>query len=91
MRFLLTAAAALSSVLATDALASAFEPIDFDVTKALLEQGVDVATIPGLARLASFSSPAACSIAVSLRLSYAARLAPMLITQPVLCSRAYFR
>ncbi|USP77739.1 uncharacterized protein yc1106_05013 [Curvularia clavata] len=65
MRFLLTAAAALSSVLATDALASAFEPIDFDVTKALLEQGVDVATIPGLARLASFSSPAACSIACS--------------------------
>lgn len=80
MRFVLPVVAALSSALTTDVLASTIEPIDFDVTKALLDQGVDVTAIPGLAELARSSSRTACSIAVSLpSVSLAAYLAPMLI------------
>lgn len=43
-----------------------FENADFNVTEALLKQGVDVSTLPELAGLATRSSDQACSIAVRL-------------------------
>ncbi|PVH92431.1 FAD binding domain-containing protein [Periconia macrospinosa] len=44
---------------------STFEPSNFNVTKALLENGVNVSSIPGLEGLVQRSSPSACSIACS--------------------------
>jgi hypothetical protein len=61
----LTVAASISAF-ATGVLGSTFEPADFNVTEALLNDGVDVTAIPGLAGLAERSSSGACSIAVSL-------------------------
>ncbi|KAJ4375784.1 hypothetical protein N0V83_001061 [Neocucurbitaria cava] len=51
------------SALATAALGSTFEPADFNVTKALIANGIDVAAIPELAGLVERSSLSACSIA----------------------------
>lgn len=45
---------------------STFEPTDFNVTEALLDNGVNVSAIPALEGLVTRSSPSACSIAVSL-------------------------
>ncbi|KAH7392322.1 FAD binding domain-containing protein [Phaeosphaeria sp. MPI-PUGE-AT-0046c] len=59
---LLPGAAAFCAALAT-ALASDFEPADFNVTEALIASGVDVASIPGLAGLVERSSNKACTIA----------------------------
>lgn len=42
-----------------------FESPDFNVTAALLEQGVNVSALPDLASLVERSSDSACSIAVS--------------------------
>jgi hypothetical protein len=42
-----------------------FEPADFDVSKALFNNGVNVSDIPDLAGLAKRSLPSGCSIAVS--------------------------
>ena len=56
--FLLVASAAT-------VLAQTFEPVDFNVTEALLEQGINVSAIPKLSELAERSSTAGCSIAVS--------------------------
>ena len=43
-----------------------FEPADFNVTEALIDNGINVSTIPDLAGLAAGSSLKGCSIAVSL-------------------------
>jgi hypothetical protein len=58
--------AASSSAFAACVLASGFESADFNVTQALLKNGLDVTSVPGLAGLAERSSPSACSIAVGL-------------------------
>lgn len=60
------AAVASPNLFATGAWASLFEPADFNATKALLDYGVNVTAIPGLAQLAELSSSTACSIAVSI-------------------------
>lgn len=64
MRLPLPAAFSGLSIIA-GALASAFEPPNFNVAKALLVKGINVTAIPGLAELVDASSPAACSTAVS--------------------------
>jgi hypothetical protein len=46
------------------AWASSFEPTDFNVTEALIDNGIDVSSIPELAGLVERSSTGACSIAV---------------------------
>ncbi|KAL6711710.1 hypothetical protein ACN47E_004644 [Coniothyrium glycines] len=51
------------SAVTIGAIASTFEPTDFNVTDALLENGVDLAAIPGLEGLKERSSLSACSIA----------------------------
>ncbi len=54
-------------ILGTNAIAQSadsFEPIEFNVTEALLDNGVDVSAIPALAGLVERSSLSACSIAV---------------------------
>jgi len=43
-----------------------FEPADFNVTEALINNGINVSTIPDSAGLAARSSLKGCSIAVSL-------------------------
>ena len=43
-----------------------FEPSDFDVTAALLENGVDVSDIPSLAGISKRTKPGGCEIAVRL-------------------------
>lgn len=45
-------------------LALVLEPVDFNVTQALIEQGVNVSAVPALAALTDQSSVFACSIAV---------------------------
>lgn len=47
------------------ALSQSFEPADFNVTKALLNNGVDVSAIPDLSGLPERSTLNSCSIAVS--------------------------
>lgn len=54
-----------ASALAASAVASTFEPADFNVTEALLDNGVNISAIPGLEGLVERSSLGACSIAVS--------------------------
>jgi hypothetical protein len=54
------------SALSAVTLGSSFEPANFNVADALLDNGVDIAAIPGLAGLVERSSRSACSIAVSL-------------------------
>lgn len=61
MRFTI---AASTSAFTAGVLASGFEPADFNVTEALLNNGVDITATPGLAGLVERSSPRACSIAV---------------------------
>lgn len=61
-RSLLPLAALVSHALAQDV----FEPADFNVTEALLANGVDVSALPGLVNLTekrSLSNP--CAVAVS--------------------------
>lgn len=58
--------AASISAFAAGVFGSTFEPVDFNVTEALLANGLDVTAIPGLAGLAERSSSGACSVAVSL-------------------------
>ncbi|ORY16879.1 FAD binding domain-containing protein [Clohesyomyces aquaticus] len=48
---------------ATSAAQSTFEPSDFNVTEALIDQGVNVSAIPALEGLVERSSSSACSIA----------------------------
>lgn len=55
----------LASVSAQD---SVFEPADFNVTEALIDQGINVTALPGLDSLGTRSSTAGCSIAVSITL-----------------------
>lgn len=58
--------AAFVFVVATLAAAQEpFEPLDFNVTEALFENGIDVTAIPDLAGLVIRSSLQGCSIAVS--------------------------
>jgi hypothetical protein len=45
-------------------LASSFEPADFNVTEALIKNGVDVSSVPGLTGLSKRSSTGKCSFAV---------------------------
>lgn len=45
-----------------------FEPVDFNVTQALLDNGVNVSAIPDLAGLAERSLSSGCSVAVSYQL-----------------------
>jgi hypothetical protein len=51
---------------ASIAVASAdpFEPPDFNVTDALIKNGIDVSAVPGLAGLVGRSSNNGCSVAV---------------------------
>jgi hypothetical protein len=42
-----------------------FEPVEFNITEALIENGVDVTAIPELSGLVERSSSKACSAAVS--------------------------
>lgn len=65
--------------------ADSFEPADFNVTEALLDTGLNVSAIPGLAGLAERSFLSACSIAVR-RTHSAHQLAPMTNTISVQCS-----
>jgi hypothetical protein len=46
-------------------LAQVFEPADFNITEALLDNGVNVSAIPELAPLAAKSLLYGCSVAVS--------------------------
>lgn len=55
--------AASISAFAAGVLGSTFEPVDFNVTEALLANGLDVTAIPGLAGLVERSSSGACSTA----------------------------
>jgi hypothetical protein len=54
--------AALASLVASQA----FETSDFNVTEALLDQGVNVSALPELAGLVERASNLACNIAVSI-------------------------
>jgi hypothetical protein len=56
--------AALHGALVTSIWANSFEPTNFNVTEALIQNGVDVSSIPGLAGLVERSSISACSVAV---------------------------
>lgn len=66
------------SALATAALGSTFEPADFNVTEALIANGINVAAIPELAGLVERSSLSACTIAV--RYSFPRHLCVALIS-----------
>jgi hypothetical protein len=46
------------------AQAGTFEPVDFNVTEALIANGVNVSAIPQLPDLVERTSPSGCSIAV---------------------------
>jgi hypothetical protein len=52
-------------VAAVSAQTGAFEPADFNVTAALIANGVNVSAIPQLSGLVERSSLSACSVAVS--------------------------
>ncbi|ETI29173.1 hypothetical protein G647_01626 [Cladophialophora carrionii CBS 160.54] len=58
-----TAALALGLVASVSAQDSTFEPVDFNVTDALIDQGVNISALPELESLATRSSTAGCSIA----------------------------
>lgn len=60
MKTLVSYAALVAAVLAQDI----FEPTDFNVTEALLDNGVNVSAIPELAELAERSLRGGCSTAV---------------------------
>jgi hypothetical protein len=55
---------ALLSVAAADALLDIFEPADFNVIDALLENGLGISTIPEMGDLTQRSPTSGCSIAV---------------------------
>lgn len=59
-----TFAIGILGVAATVLAQGTFEPADFNVTDALLSQGVNVSAIPALEGLVERSSTSACSIAV---------------------------
>ena len=61
--------------LAAGAKGQAFEPADFNVTEALIEQGVNLSALPELASLAERSSNSACQIAVGCPLLLLGRMA----------------
>jgi hypothetical protein len=56
---------AIAALTASSVAQDLFETPDFNVTEALVEQGVNVSTLPELAGLSQRSSDLACSIAVS--------------------------
>jgi hypothetical protein len=53
-------------IFAARGLAKAFEPANFNVTKALIKNGVNISSVPELADLEGYSSLEGCSIAVSI-------------------------
>ena len=53
------------ATLASCVASQIFEPADFNVTKALIAQGVNVSALPQLASLVERSSDRGCDIAVS--------------------------
>jgi hypothetical protein len=55
----------LLATLATLVACQTFEAPDFNVTEALLDQGVNISALPELAGLVERSSDLACNIAVS--------------------------
>jgi hypothetical protein len=55
----------LAALVAGAASQSTFEPSDFNITEALLDNGVNVSALPDLAPLAERSSTSGCSAAVS--------------------------
>ena len=57
--------AAIAALTASSVAQDSFETPDFNVTEALVEQGVNISTLPELAGLVERSSNLACSIAVS--------------------------
>jgi hypothetical protein len=64
MRFLEKVAFGALAVAAGMNAQDVFEPMDFNVTEALIENGVNVSAIPELAGLVVRSSLKGCSIAV---------------------------
>ena len=58
------------AALASLAVSQTFEAPDFNVTEALIAQGVDVTSLPGLSGLVGRSSKTACDIAVCLEYSF---------------------
>jgi hypothetical protein len=64
MRFQILWSLAIGVVVTGAWAQTTVEPADFNVTEALLNHGVDVASIPALAGLVERSSNSACSIAV---------------------------
>lgn len=61
MKYAVSSAALVAGVVSQ----ATFEPADFNVTEALLKNGVDVSALPELAPLAERSLLDGCSIAVS--------------------------
>jgi hypothetical protein len=53
------------ATIVTGILAQEFEPVDFNVTEALLNNGVDVAAIPELSPSSAGTLSSSCSAAVS--------------------------
>jgi hypothetical protein len=66
MRFLEKVAFGAFAVAAGVTAQDVFEPVDFNVTEALIDNGVNVSAIPELAGLAVRSLLKGCSIAVRL-------------------------
>jgi hypothetical protein len=56
----------LFATLASLVASQTFEAPDFNVTEALIDQGVNVSALPELAGLVERSSNSACNIAVSI-------------------------
>lgn len=71
---------ALAGFVVSAASQSTFEPADFNITEALLDNGVNVSALPDLAPLVDRASTSGCSAAVSHRESIA-RKQYILITQ----------
>lgn len=56
----------LLSIFAAPVLCNAFEPANFNITQALIKNGVEVSAIPELAGSVEHFSSKACSLAVNI-------------------------
>jgi hypothetical protein len=65
MRFVQKLSLGALAVAAGTSAQDVFEPVNFNVTEALIDNGVNVSAIPELAGLVVRSSSKGCSIAVS--------------------------
>jgi hypothetical protein len=55
----------LIHIIAAGVMSQTFEPSDFNITEALIAQGINVSALPKLTALERRSSDLACNIAVS--------------------------